>query len=207
MLNDGARTQRGHNAVYDTASAAPTPDEPMPPDELTLVRAAQRDPIAFDPLYERYIDRVYAYLRARTTTLEDAADLTQQVFMHALAALPRYRDGSFAAWLFRIARNAAVDAHRRRRATVPWDLLPEALHPLAEDDAEAHLLAREARERVRFLVAALPPDKRELLALRYAARLSTAEIAAVIGKSEAATRQQLSRVLHALQEQYHDAHR
>jgi len=56
-------------------------------------------------------------------------------------------------------------------------------------------------------VADLPPDKRELLALRYAARLSTAEIAAVIGKSEAATRQQLSRVLRALQEHYHDSDR
>jgi len=171
------------------------------------VRAAQRDPVAFDALYERYIDRVYAYLRARSATPEDAADLTQQVFTHALAALPRYRAGSFAAWLFRIARNAAVDAHRRRRATVSWDLVPEALHPVAEDDAEARLLAREARLRVRRLVAGLPPDKREQLALRYAARLSTAEIAAVLGKSEAATRQQLSRVLRALQEQYHDPDR
>jgi RNA polymerase sigma-70 factor (ECF subfamily) len=181
--------------------------DPMPPDELALVRAAQRDPVAFDPLYERYIDRVYAYLRARATTPEDAADLTQQVFTHALAALPRYRAGSFAAWLFRIARNTAVDAHRRRRATISWDLVPEALHPVTEDDAEARLLAREARDRARHLVADLPPDKRELLALRYAARLSTAEIAAVIGKSEAATRQQLSRVLRALQEHYHDSDR
>ncbi len=193
--------------VHDTIDGAHVRDDPMPTDELALVRAAQRDPVAFDALYERYIDRVYAYLRARSATPEDAADLTQQVFTHALAALPRYRAGSFAAWLFRIARNAAVDAHRRRRATVSWDLVPEALHPVAEDDAEARLLAREARLRVRRLVAGLPPDKREQLALRYAARLSTAEIAAVLGKSEAATRQQLSRVLRALQEQYHDPDR
>jgi len=193
--------------VYETISGTRVGDDTMPPDEMTLVRAAQRDPIAFDPLYERYIDRVYAYLRARTATPEDAADLTQQVFTHALAALPRYRAGSFAAWLFRIARNAAVDAHRRRRATVSWDLVPDALHPIGENDAETRLLAREARDRVRHLVASLPPDKRELLALRYAARLSPAEIAAVVGKSEAATRQQLSRLLHTLQEQYHDADR
>jgi len=191
--------------VYDAIDGAQVRGDPVPPDELTLVRAAQRDPVAFDPLYDRYIDRVYAYLRARTATPEDAADLTQQVFTYALAALPRYRAGSFAAWLFRIARNAAVDAHRRRRATITWDRVPKALHPVAEDDAEARLLAREARDRARHLVAGLPPDKRELLALRYAARLSTAEIAAVLGKSEAATRQQLSRVLRALQEQYHDA--
>ena len=89
-------------------------------DEVALVRAAREEPSAFGTLYDRYLGRIYAYLRARSSNDEEAADLTQQVFLQALDALPRYREGRvpFAAWLFRIARNAAIDSHRRRRTSV-----------------------------------------------------------------------------------------
>ncbi len=78
------------------------------------------------------------HICARTTTEEDAADLTQHVFVQALHALPQYRvrAAPFAAWLFRIARNVAIDAHRRRRITVAWDFIPEALQPMGERDPE-----------------------------------------------------------------------
>lgn len=115
-------------------------------DEAALIDAAQRHLAAFGPLYDRYVDRIYAYLWARTSSAEDAADLTQHVFAQALDALPRYRAGRvpFVAWLFRIARNAATDWRRRQRATVTWDLVPDALHPRAPDDLEAEVLRREA---------------------------------------------------------------
>lgn len=176
-------------------------------DDAALVRAARQDGAAFGELYDRYVDRVYSYLRARTALEEDAADLTQQVFLKALDALPRYREGSvpFAAWLFRIAHNAAIDHHRRRRGTVTWDLLPEALQPIAMDDLEAGALRREAITRLRELLCGLDPETRELLALRFAAGLTIAEIAAVIGKSEAAAKKRLARTLRALKEQYHGA--
>jgi RNA polymerase sigma-70 factor (ECF subfamily) len=113
----------------------------------SLIRAAQADPGAFAPLYLQYRDRVYAYLRTRTRRPEDAADLTQQVFMQALAALPRYRSrgAPFAAWLLRIARNVAINHRKRQRQLVAWDLLPESLHPPAEDDPEDHALSVTTR--------------------------------------------------------------
>lgn len=82
-----------------------------------LVKAAMTEPAAFGLLYERYYDRVYRYCRARTQTHEDSADLAQQVFVQAFHNLRRYRPrgSSFAAWLFRIAHNLAIDAHRRHR--------------------------------------------------------------------------------------------
>src|SRR2546430_4969956 len=115
--------------------------------EAALVRAAQEDLTAFAPLYERYRDRIYAYLRTRTRSAEDAADLTQQVFLQALDALPRYRPQRvpFAAWLVRIARNAAANYHRRHRHTIAWDFVPEALQPVIEDDLEAQVLRSEER--------------------------------------------------------------
>lgn len=175
-------------------------------DEAALVRAAQAERSQFAILYDRYIDRIYAYVRSRTASDEDAADLTQQIFVRALEALPRYRERRvpFAAWLFRIARNATVDYHRRRRTALTWDSVPEALHPHADLDLEAGALHRDDMARLRVLLRDLAPDTRELLALRFAAGLSIAEVAAVIGKSEEATKKRILRTLQTLKERYHE---
>ncbi|HWE64467.1 MAG TPA: sigma-70 family RNA polymerase sigma factor [Chloroflexota bacterium] len=175
-------------------------------DEEALVRAAQQDPSAFGLLYARYQDRLYTYLRTRLGQAEDAADLTQQVFMQALVALPRYRTQgvSIAAWLFRIARNVATDWQRRQRPMVPWDTLPEAFHPCAEDSADGALLHRETFAPLYTLLAGLDAQTREALVLRFTAQLTLAEIGAVLGKSEEAVRKQVTRALHTLKEQYHD---
>ena len=175
-------------------------------DELALVLAAREDPVAFGALYERYRDRMYWYLQTRTPSSEDAADLLQQVFLQALDALAQYRPqrGPFVAWLFGIARHAASNFHRRYRSTVAWDLVPEVLRPSAAEAPEADILHREDLAHLRTLFNKLDPEKREALVLRYVAGLTTVEIAAVIGKSEAATKQQLARTLRTLKEQYHD---
>jgi len=175
-------------------------------DEAAEIQAARAERGAFGALYERYRDRVYAYLRTRTESAEDASDLMQQVFLRALDALPGYRGQpeAFAAWLFQIARNAAIDHHRRRRETVAWDLLPEALQPVAADTPEAAVLHREAAEELHSVLATFDRDTRELLALRFAARLSIADTAAIVGKSEAAVKQQLVRTMRRLKERYHD---
>ncbi len=172
------------------------------------VRAAQADPTAFGLLYHRYRQRIYAYMCARTQSADDAADLTQQVFVQALNALPHYRTRGvpFAAWLFRIARNAATDFHRAhaQRPTVAWDDVPEAQHPSDDHDLDSSLLHVEDLSRLRSLLAGLDPHVRDILTLRFAARLSIAEIAAVVGKSEAATQKRLFRTIRTLQEHYHD---
>jgi RNA polymerase sigma factor (sigma-70 family) len=104
-----------------------------------------------------------------------------------------------------IARNAAIDFHRRRRPATGWERLPAALHPNDDRDLAAVAVQRESVTRLHQLLATLPPDKRELLALRFAADLSTAEIAAVIGRRPDATRKQLSRLLQFLEERYDDS--
>jgi RNA polymerase sigma-70 factor (ECF subfamily) len=173
--------------------------------DAALVRAAQADPAEFAALYRRYRDRIYAYLRTRTHTAEDAADLTQQVFVQALDALPRLRmhQVTIAAWLVRIAHNLVATYHQRYRSTVAWDSLPEALHPLA-DDLEHQVERREALGWLQTALRSCSPSAREVLALHFAARLTVAETAAVVGRSEAAVKKQLTRTLHAFKEQYRD---
>lgn len=183
------------------------PDSASDTDERALITAAQADLRSFAALYGRYAERVYRYLRAHTTSDDEAADMTQQVFLRALDALPAYRQqgAPFAAWLFQIARRVAIDASRRRKPTVAWEALPEGQHPLAEVEAdpEAVVLRDEALARLRALVGRLDAEKRELLALRFAGQLSAPEIAAIVGKSPEAVKKQLTRILHALKEHYH----
>ncbi len=162
---------------------------------------------AFATLYEQHVTQIYRYLRSRAATDEDAADLTQQTFLKALDALPAFDDRGLpmVAWLFRIARNLATDAYRRRKNTVDWEFLPEALQAGSDASPEQTAIHREALCRLGDLLVRLDPDQRELLALRFGGNLKAREIALIVGKSEAAVKKQLGRLLQSLKEHYHDA--
>jgi RNA polymerase sigma-70 factor (ECF subfamily) len=177
----------------------PASDAGAQTDVVELVRRAAVDAAAMAALYQRYVARVYRFLRVRCGSPDETADLTQQVFLKMAEALPRYRERGipFAAWLFRIARNAAIDHARRHRVTVPWDSLTDVAAP---DDVEAWVLDRETRARVGALLGALSSDERELLSLRFAAGLSSGEIAVVVGGSEAAVKKRLTRTIQRLKE-------
>lgn len=194
-------TRKGRNMIQTAAadeSAEHVSDE-------ALVAAAREQPADFGLLYERYRQAVYRYLMLRVGTREDAADLTQLVFLRAFRSLAAFKAkrAPFSAWLFRIARNAATDSLRRKRPTIYWSGLTEAL--TAGIEGPEH--AAEQRERLDLLrreFERLSQDKRELLILRFATELTVREIAQVIGKSEAAVRKQLSRIIDALKEHYDD---
>jgi RNA polymerase sigma-70 factor (ECF subfamily) len=164
-----------------------------------LAVAAQMDIAAFEPLYVRHRSAVFRYLRTRTTNGDDAADLTALTFERAIVAIGRYRPGGAGvrAWLFGIARNAAIDHGRRRLAAPALDPPPDS-----EEGPEAHLVADEAATELCRRVAALPPDQRHAIVLRFAGGLTAAEIGAVLDKTEAASQKLVSRGLAALKEAY-----
>jgi RNA polymerase sigma-70 factor (ECF subfamily) len=156
---------------------------------------------AFETLYKRYYTQVYRYLRAHLGE-QDAADVLQHVFLQAWRQGHTYdaSRGSVATWLLSIARHRVVDVYRGARPAVSFEMLPEMA--AAEETPEAQMISAEAVALVKRLLEALPEAERELLALRFAARLSSGEIAALIGKSEAAAKKQLMRLVHRLHEQY-----
>ena len=172
-------------------------------DDSALIGRAASDPEAYAQLYYLHVDGVFRYVRTYTESDEDAADLTQQVFLRILEALPKYRDRGvpFRAWLFRIARNAAIDTYRVHRRNLPWDHFPETVHPFSAD-LDERMIRQEAINRLRVMVGQLPLEKQELLALRFAAGLTAREIAPLVGRSEAAVKQQFARTLQNLRKAY-----
>ncbi len=158
--------------------------------------------LLFEILYERYHSRIYRYLRAHLRNDEDAADLTQQVFFQIWMKIGTYQPerGSLTTWVFHIAHHRLVDSYRAARSTIACEPLTELT--LSRYDPEEVVIAAELLTWLQSLLDALPEEERELLALRFAARLSLAQIAAVIGKSEEATRKQLARLLQRLRKHY-----
>lgn len=166
-----------------------------------LAVEARSDVEAFGPLYQRHVDSVFGYLRARGIGIDEAEELTALTFERALRNIGSFRPGGpgFRPWVLRIARNASIDAGRRRHRD-PLDITdvpPIADSGPAPDEAA---IAAEERRWIRGLVARLADVERDALALRYAVGLSSREIGLVIGKSEAATKKLLTRSLTRLKE-------
>jgi RNA polymerase sigma-70 factor (ECF subfamily) len=84
--------------------------------EQTLVsQAIDGDADAFGELYTRHLDAIYRHVYFRVAEVQLAEDLTEEVFVRALAALPKYepQGHKFSSWLYRIAQNLIVDHYRR----------------------------------------------------------------------------------------------
>jgi RNA polymerase sigma-70 factor (ECF subfamily) len=153
----------------------------------------------FEALYQRYANQVYRYLLARVGNTHDAQELTSETFIAAFEGLEHYQEqGKAAAWLIRIAKHKAVDHFRAQSKTVSLDAVAELSHPAPLPDET--IATRLQWEQVSRALRALSPDRAEALTLRVLAGLSVAEVAAVMGKNEAAVRMLVSRALHDLRE-------
>ena len=177
------------------------PGDATDEDASLAARAGKGEPAAFGALYDRYVDAVYRYVFYRVPNDADAEDLTSEVFMRAMRAIPRYEPRqAFLAWLYRIARNAVIDRARRARTQVSFE---DALaHPNADKvvEPDAALLALSDSRVVREAMAHLTPLQQEVIVLRYMEGFSTAEIAVLVGKREGTVRGIQFRALAALRE-------
>ncbi len=171
-------------------------------DEKALVEQAQRDPQAFAALYDRYVERIYAFAYRRTQDEAAAEDVTSMTFEKALRHIRSYRwqGVSFGAWLYRIARNEIAQHHRRKRFTLPllqWHV--------SEMNVEASVQTSEQRDAVQAAFARLSEGDQELLTLRFFEELSSAEVAEVLGCSVQNVYLRLHRALGSLRKQLESA--
>lgn len=166
-------------------------------DDERLVQAAQKNPADFKPIYQKWLKPVYRYFYFRVGNERDAEDLTSQVFLKVYEDLSHYRKrGCFSAWLFTIARARAADFYRKKNHEVP---LTEA-DPLPDETVLADQTMRnDDLHQVLDLINRLPPDKQELLRLRFVAGLNYREIGSLLHYKEDAVRKAISRILDRIQ--------
>jgi RNA polymerase sigma-70 factor (ECF subfamily) len=159
-----------------------------------------------EALYRSCADDLYAYARTVVRDPTLAEDVVAVAFERALARRGRFDDrrGSPRAWLFTIARNAAIDELRRgtKGATLTYDPVderqPDPAELVVQRDERA---ARDAS--VAAAIASLPGRDRELVALKFHAGLSNAEIARVLELSPTNVGSRLHRILTRLREACH----
>ncbi|MGB7684994.1 MAG: sigma-70 family RNA polymerase sigma factor [Solirubrobacterales bacterium] len=146
--------------------------------QQAVVRAKAGDPEGLHYLYVRYADDVLRYVNSFIRDHHEAEDVTQNVFAKLMSAIKRYeqREVPFDAWILRVARNAALDQLRARRA-VPTEEVRLTDTGSVQTGIDRGRALREALE-------ALPEDQREVLVLRHIVGLSPVEIAGTLDKTE-----------------------
>jgi RNA polymerase sigma-70 factor, ECF subfamily len=141
-------------------------------------RAKQGDAEGIHFLYVRFHDDVLRYINSLVRDYHEAEDITQNVFAKLMTAITKYEERAvpFTAWIMRVARNAALD-HLRARRAVPTEEVRISERSGADSGLERGLDIREALEE-------LPDDQREVLVLRHVMGLSPVEIAGTLKKTE-----------------------
>lgn len=165
----------------------------------SVVRRVQRgDPDAFHLLYDAYRTRVYTYLRSVLRNRDDAQEVTQQVFMRAFEKAGTFRLGPepFGAWLFSIARHAAID-HLRKSAHTAVEA-PAAIDRRRDGASEeAMVMDTDMASRLERL----PVNQRSVMVMRYLLDLSTTDTGLLLGCSADSVRHVHQRALKALRSQ------
>jgi RNA polymerase sigma-70 factor (ECF subfamily) len=170
--------------------------------EQTLIAEAKDAPragdIAFERLYRSSRDDVYAYVASLLRDAPAAEEVTAAAFERAYRKRNRFdpERGEPRAWLFGIARNAALDELRRRGRQTELTAETADLESYGHESAERH----ERRLAVSAALERLEPSERELIALKFFAGLANAEIAQVLGLSESNAGTKLHRAMTKLRE-------
>lgn len=169
-----------------------------------MERLAAGDGEALAPLMERHASRLYRIALSYLRDPDAALDCVQEAFVKAFRNAARWdRGAEVLPWLTRIAINQAIDTYRKARRRLTAET------PLGADDRDAQLaledpsperraIGREAGERIRAAVLALPAGQRAVFLLRHQEGLTLPEIAETLGMSLGTVKSSLHRAVHRL---------
>jgi RNA polymerase sigma-70 factor (ECF subfamily) len=185
--------------------ATPWHDEGV--DDRALIDALRAgDSDAFGLLVERETASIYRACLRILGAPHDAEDVAQEAFVTAFRSIRSFRgDGSLRGWLHRIAQRIAFRRLAGRRVTADLSALPEPRVADASSDPGRAILEVEERAAIRGAVAALPEPYREVVALRFFAELSLAEVAETTGRPVNTVKTHLRRGLERLRPTFAEA--
>ena len=168
---------------------------------VSLVESAANGDIeAFGRLYDIYADRVYRHIYYRTSNVEDARDLTQEVFIKSWEALPKYKRTKtpFLGWLFTISHNRVIDYYRTKKdyAYLNNEIIMDDRERSPEKLAEDQFIQQE----VRRAILQLPEDQQQVILMSFIEGFEYSEIATALKKSEGNIRVIMHRALKRMRE-------
>jgi RNA polymerase sigma-70 factor (ECF subfamily) len=168
-------------------------------DEQVIKQVKNGDAEAYGMLYEQYTEVIFRYVYSHLEGRLDAEDLTEEIFLRAWRALPKYdeRGLPFSAFLFRIARNSLIDYYRQRKSVQSIeDIELQSHEPGPEEMVETYITNHNLRE----TIGKLREDYRNVLIFRFLSGLSPEETAQVMQRSVGAVRVLQHRALSALKD-------
>ena len=172
----------------------------MEQDQGLLDRCLAGEDSAWEALLRDYTRKIYNLCYRFTGRVEEAEDVTQEVFIKVFQTLKSYdaAQGSFSTWLNRVARNHLVDHYRRTRKDRVTSSLEDEL-PAAEEKPSPHMEpttqveSRERRETLQLALDRLSPDLREAVILRDLHDLDYEEIALVLKVPQGTVKSRINR--------------
>lgn len=178
-----------------------SPEEEGPPDAELVLKAQQGDVQAFDQLVERYHSKIYGLTYNMTSNREDAEDLTQEVFVKAFEALPRFKGkSSFYTWVYRIAVNKTINYRKKRNRKRALSLdsfdqdikLDDAYHEMtAKGSPLRNISLSELQKKLNEALQNLSEKHRTVVVMHDMQGIPHDEIAKVVGASVGTVRSRL----------------
>ncbi|MFZ2310227.1 MAG: sigma-70 family RNA polymerase sigma factor [Patescibacteria group bacterium] len=164
--------------------------------DLILIREAQAGQSeAFGKIYDLYIKKIYDFIYYKTLHKNTAEDIVSEVFLKAWKNINQFKDGSFSAWLYAIARNAIIDNYRKQQDLIDiddcWDLA-DGQDFLNKIDENLKI------EKIKQAMSSLKASDRELIIMRLWLDMSFKDIAEQTGKTEGAVKMSFGRALVSL---------
>ena len=177
-------------------------------DEDIIQRYLLGDKKSFEVLVKRHFEGVYRFCYRLLLRQSDAEDVTQETFLKVWKNLPKFKQGAvFKSWLYRIARNGAIDFLRRNKTSAFSELSDEGdslVEVIASEEPlpDEIFFNKENKEFLEKAIEFLPTDYKIVLSLRYDSELTFDEIGEVLGKSLNTVKSQHRRALEVLQKTF-----
>ena len=157
------------------------------PDVIGAVKSAiEGDVEAYGKVYSIYVDRIYRYVYYQVGDKMTAEDITEEVFVKTWKSIGscRGKEGTFTAWLYRIAHNHVVDTFRKKHREVSF----EDININNEDDPEQEAEDKLELHKVLEAVDSLPEQQKQVILLKFLEGVDNSEIGQILGKRQGAVR-------------------